>query len=626
VVISIGASGGTRRISRAKKRARAIAFVFVAVQILIVLFGALGLEGINILRSYAAGESHWSKGQKAAVFALHRFARSRDAADYAQFEQGLLAIEGDRIARETLEQAKGFGTRAERTRAAQGFVLSGNDVEDADGLVWGFLLFHRWFTFDAAVREWEQGDKWADGLRAVGAQMRAAGPRADMKPYLARVNALDVHLSRNASAYAERMAQASRIAKRVTLALFVVLSGLACGIGVLFVRRIAAAGGRAETRAIESEERVRDFAELASDWFCELDKDLRVKLVATRLTGDAGRARVTGRDWIEAGRAQGFRPLTEGQHQQALAAREPFRGHRFSQTLPDGRELHWSVAGKPLFAEDGTFTGFRVTGTEIGDMVRVQEELVAARDEAMRANKAKSAFLANMSHELRTPLNAILGFSTFIEHQAMGEIANKRYVEYAGDIRESGEHLLAIINDLLEHSRIEAGKIELREELFDIQAACEQARLFCQPRADKLGVTLRTRIAPGLPLVQGDELRIRQVLINLVSNAVKFTPGGTVDMVARVDGAGALRLDVRDTGIGMDAAGVEQALKPFGQVDSGLSRKFEGTGLGLPLAKSLVELHGGTLAIVSEQGAGTVVSVVLPAWRVGGNASVQAAE
>jgi signal transduction histidine kinase len=141
-----------------------------------------------------------------------------------------------------------------------------------------------------------------------------------------------------------------------------------------------------------------------------------------------------------------------------------------------------------------------------------------------------------------------------------------------------------------------------------------------------LGVTLRTRVAPDVPLVYGDELRIRQVLINLVSNAVKFTPGGTVDVVARLDGAGALRLDVRDTGIGMDAAGIEQALKPFGQVDSGLSRKFEGTGLGLPLAKSLVELHGGTLAIVSAQGAGTVVSVVLPAWRVGAKTIVQAAE
>jgi PAS domain S-box-containing protein len=626
VDISVITPQELKRISRAKKRARAIALVFVTVQALVVLFGALGLEGIDILRSYAAGESHWSKGQKAAVFALHRFARTRDAADYAQFERGLLAIDGDRIARETLQAAHFLGTRAERERAAQGFILSGNDAEDADGLVWGFLLFHRWPTFDAAVREWAEGDGWGEELRSVGRQMRAAKPNADMKPYLARVNALDAHLSLNANAYARHMAEASRFAERLTLTLFIALSSLACAAGVLLVRRIAAAGGRAEARAIESEERVRDFAELASDWFCELDRNLRVKFVATRLSADAGRERVIGQDWIEAGRAEGFRPLIEGQHQQALQAHEAFRGHRFSQTQQDGRELHWSVSGKPLFARDGAFAGFRVTGIEVGDMVRAQEELVRARDEAMHANKAKSAFLANMSHELRTPLNAILGFSTFIEHEALGEIANKRYVEYAGDIRESGEHLLEIINDLLEHSRIEAGKIELREGGFDITSACEQARLLCQPRAGKLGVTLRTRIAPDLPLVYGDELRLRQVLINLVSNAVKFTPNGTVDIVARLDGAGALRLDVRDTGIGMDAAGIEQALKPFGQVDNGLSRKFEGTGLGLPLAKSLVELHGGTLSIVSEQGVGTVVSVVLPAWRVGGKPSVQAAE
>jgi signal transduction histidine kinase len=630
VIIFIAAPSGTRRLWHAKKRARAIAFVFVAVQLLVVLFGVLGLEGINILRSYAAGEAHWSKGQKEAVFALHRYARSRDPADYAQFEHGMLAIEGDRVARETLEHVKGFGTRDERARAAQGFVLAGNDVEDAEGLVWGFLLFHRWPTFKAAVSEWAQGDTWAAQLRATGRRMHAAAAHGatpeQLKADLAQVKALDAHLSRNAAVYAKHMAEASRIAKELMMALFVFFSGLACAIGVLLIRRITSAGGRAEARAIESEERVRDFAELASDWFCELDKDLRVKLIASRLTGDVGRDRVIGEEWIEAGRAEGFRPLIEGEHAQALAARQAFRGHRFSQTLPDGRELHWSVSGKPLFAPDGTFAGFRVTGTEIGDMVRAQEELVRARDEAMRANKAKSAFLANMSHELRTPLNAILGFSTFIEHQALGEIANKRYIEYAGDIRESGEHLLEIINDLLEHSRIEAGKIELREERFDIGLACEQARMFCEPRAEKAGIRLRTLIAPDLPPIYGDELRLRQVLVNLVSNAVKFTPNGSVDIVARVDGAGALRLDVRDTGIGMDAAGIEQALKPFGQVDNGLSRKFEGTGLGLPLAKSLVELHGGTLSIVSEQGVGTVVSVVLPAWRVGGNANVQAAE
>ncbi len=423
------------------------------------------------------------------------------------------------------------------------------------------------------------------------------------------------------------MAEASRIAERVTLALFVVLSGLACA----YRRAVRLAHHQCRRRApkfarSKTKPACSDFAELASDWFCELDKDLRLAFVATRFSPGSNddSALTVGRNWIEAGWPEDSVPVSGAQHEAALRAHEVFRGHRFQQTLADGRVLHWSISGKPRF-EEGMFAGFRLTGTDITDLIHVQDELVRARDEAERANKAKSAFLANMSHELRTPLNAILGFSGFIEHEAMGAIANKRYVEYAGDIHKSGEHLLAIINDLLEHSRIEAGKAELREGQFELSAAIEQARLFCRSRAEQADVSLRAHVAENLPLIFGDELRFRQVLINLVSNAVKFAPGGTVDIVARVDVAGDLRVDVRDTGIGMNAAGIAQALKPFGQVDSGLSRKFEGTGLGLPLAKSLVELHGGTLSIISEEGSGTVVSVVLPAWRVGASGPLSVA-
>ncbi|HVP84068.1 MAG TPA: ATP-binding protein [Rhizomicrobium sp.] len=615
---------------RARRRARSITAVFVAVQILIVLFGAVGLEGVNILRSYAAGDAHWSKAQKSAIVALSRYAETRSEKHYRDFIAAMSVTHGDRVARITLQHMHFVGTAAERTRAADGFVQGGNDRADAPGLVWGFILFERWPPFAAAVSEWARGDIWADQLLGLGAEMhnavRDGASNAEMTPLLSRAIKLDGELSRNEEGYARHMAEASRIALWLTLATFALLSIVACGIGVYFVRRIAHRGERAETRAIENETRVRDFAELASDWFCEIDKDTRIGFVATRLSGVNPAEDISGRNWIETGLAQGFEQMSEDvQHGKALRDRKPFRSHCFKQTRPDGSVMYWSISGKPMFDETGAFAGFRITGSDITDMIHTQEELKRARDEAERANKAKSAFLANMSHELRTPLNAILGFSGFIEHQAMGEIANKRYVEYAGDIRESGEHLLAIINDLLEHSRVEAGKTELREERFDIAAAIEQARLFCEPRAQSAGVQLRTRIAPGLPPVLGDELRIRQVLINLVSNAVKFTPDGTVDIVARIDGGGCLRIDVRDTGIGMDQAGIEQALKPFGQVDSGLSRKFEGTGLGLPLAKSLVELHGGTLSVASERGQGTVVTVVLPAWRVKETAPVEAA-
>jgi len=615
---------------RAKSRARAITAVFLAVQILIVLFGAVGLEGVNILRSYAAGDAHWSRAQKSAVISLSRYAQTRAENNYRDFTSAMSVIYGDRDARITLQRARLFGTADERAAAANGLVRGGNDPEDAVRMVWGFLLFKNWAPFDAAVNDWARGDQWADKLISLGREMRTAArygaPDAEMNAFVPRALKLNARLSANEGGYARHMSQAARIAERVTLATYVLLSILACWIGVLFVRRITRAGTRAEMRAMESEKRIRDFAEMASDWFCEIDRDLRISLVATRLSDPGQADDFKGRGWIENGLAYGIEPMFDGAlHQKALRGRQAFRGHRFKQAMADGSTIYWSISGKPMFDAAGDFAGFRITGTDISDTIRVHDELTRARDEAMRANKAKSAFLANMSHELRTPLNAILGFSGFIEHEAMGEIGNKRYVEYAGDIRESGEHLLAIINDLLEHSRIEAGKVELREELFDITAAIEQARLFCEPRAQKAGVQLRERVAPGLPLIFGDELRIRQILINLVSNAVKFTTDGTVDIVARVDGAGELRLDVRDTGIGMDEAGIQQALKPFGQVDNGLSRQFEGTGLGLPLAKSLAEVHGGTLSIVSGRGTGTVVTVVLPAWRVKSAAPVEAA-
>jgi len=216
-----------------------------------------------------------------------------------------------------------------------------------------------------------------------------------------------------------------------------------------------------------------------------------------------------------------------------------------------------------------------------------------------------------MSHELRTPLNAILGFSEMIEREVAGEIGEPRYIDYARDIGASGRHLLEIINDLLDHSRIESGEFALYREAFDVRDAIEAAHLLCQGRADALDVTLHVDCPADLPAIAGDALRFKQVLINLVTNAVKFAPGGSVTVAARRDGD-ALCVSVRDTGIGMDEAGIAQALKPFGQVESGLNRRYEGTGLGLPLAKSLVELQGGTLTIESRKGQGTAVTIRMP--------------
>ncbi|MBI2236317.1 MAG: hypothetical protein HYU60_05085 [Magnetospirillum sp.] len=251
----------------------------------------------------------------------------------------------------------------------------------------------------------------------------------------------------------------------------------------------------------------------------------------------------------------------------------------------------------------------------VSDLERSQAEAEEARREADLANRAKSDFLANISHELRTPLNAIIGFSDSMLAQSFGPLAPK-YAEYASDIHESGQHLHALINDLLDMAAVEAGKLVLAEETF----ALDQAITFClrmiHPRAAQGGVQIVDALPP-LPRVRGDRRRITQIVLNLLSNAVKFTPrDGSVTVSARIEPSGGLSLMVADTGIGMDADGVARALQPFAQVENRLQRAHEGTGLGLPVSKSLAQMHGGDLSIESHPGKGTTVCLGIPRERV----------
>jgi PAS domain S-box-containing protein len=229
------------------------------------------------------------------------------------------------------------------------------------------------------------------------------------------------------------------------------------------------------------------------------------------------------------------------------------------------------------------------------------------------ANQAKSQFLANMSHELRTPLNAIIGFSEVISSALFGPV-DARYRDYAQDIHGSGHHLLRIINDLLDLSKVEAGRLELHDGGVPISILFDTCRRMMGDRAAATGITLD--IEPTGLEVDADELRLEQVLLNLVSNAVKFTPsGGSVRIAARLADDGGVAVSVADTGIGMDAGEIPRALQPFGQIDNSLARPHGGTGLGLPLAVRLVELHGGAVAIDSEPGRGTTVTFTMPPER-----------
>ena len=303
-------------------------------------------------------------------------------------------------------------------------------------------------------------------------------------------------------------------------------------------------------------------------------------------------------------------------HKADLAARRSFRDFHWERIGTDGKRRYMSTSGDPIFSEAGVFLGYRGTGRDRTSGVEAEEELRLAKELAEAANRAKSEFLANMSHELRTPLHSVIGFGELIHDQTSGRISDN-YVEWAGEILDSGRHLLDMINELLELSKIETGRFELLDESIDlagiVQACVGMVRLQAEANRIRIDCAIGEMDADLL----ADRRALKQILLNLLTNAVKFTPAdGHISITTERTAGDGIALVVADSGIGIDPAAITTLCEPFTQADASISRRFGGTGLGLAISSRLATLHGGALTIESTPERGTTVRVAFPADRV----------
>jgi len=608
--------GGALGVSRHQARSFAVlagTFIILLLVDLAACWGAL--EVVNGTRAYAVGEGRYSKAQKIAVLALDRFIDSHSQSDYDAFLAGIAVPRGDREARVELSK-----TPFDRDVVIAGAIQGQNNPDDVDSLIRLFRRFSWWGPFADAIKDWTEADILVETLAQTGADIKAQGPvdadgRAAQR---VRLSQIDDQITERENTFSSHMSDAARDAKHLVVAGLGLTTALLWAIGIVFAARLFRRQLALDRQLSSSEQRFRDYAEVASDWYWEVDRNRKITFLSElyyTLT-ETREQTILGQDASEflrsyAADAESWANLTPFEEQKAI------RGVRLRYPKADGSVIYLSVSAKPCFDEAGAFVGYRGVGSNITSAFEAARSLREAKERAEIANRAKSEFLANMSHELRTPLNAIIGFSEIIMDRIFGPGHPERYDAYAKDINNSGRHLLEIIDEILDLSKIEAGREELDEAAIDLDELIASTRRLFNGRFEEAELSLRIDIPTPVPTVLCDATKLKQCLANLLSNSLKFTPsGGRIGVSAAFDAQGGLAITVSDTGIGIASADIPTVMSPFGQVEAAFQRAHAGTGLGLPLTRALIELHGGTFHIASELGKGTAVTVTLPDKRV----------
>ena len=422
------------------------------------------------------------------------------------------------------------------------------------------------------------------------------------------------------------LASLAIVAFRIGTSTGLAFGALSLGYGVLLSSMILAKHRSALQRAASDadfERRgeiisllLKDFERESSDWLWETNAEGKLSYFSERFADLLGRetARLHGASLKQAAGVEGEHPAWSS-FAEAMAEHQPVRDLQLPLGIRQDANW-WMVTAKPMFSARGDFIGYRGVGRDITQKRKAEADLVTAKDSAEAANAAKSQFLATMSHELKTPLNAIVGFSDLlgIPHDLHGRPENQR--EYIKAIRDGGQHLRVLIDDILDATRIEKGTFKIIEQECDLAELAEIAAKMCRDLAAAGNVTIAASLVDGVE-VEGDATRIKQVLINLITNAVKFSPtGGEVAVYFERMPEGGATVVVKDRGAGIAVADLERIFEPFVQAEAGSNRRFGGLGLGLAIARKIARFHGGDISLESALGVGTIARFKLPAERV----------